>query len=121
MDTYWVCLFFWANPRPFICPVYLFSDTVSKDDSSSIHFEKQYKDMLRELTIALVFLHPNPFHFYEIVPESQKSFRKIKTPACPHILSANLGHGGTELVCSLDSFLGHMEPQDSPFHFYLTC
>lgn len=68
-------------------PIYLFSNTVSKDDSGSIHFEKQYKHMLRVLMIAPVFLYSNPFRFYEIVLESQKSFRE-KNPAYLHIPSA---------------------------------
>lgn len=38
VGTYWVCLFFWKNPRPFVFPIYLFSNRVSKDDSGDIPF-----------------------------------------------------------------------------------
>lgn len=90
-------------------------------------FERQYR-MLRELTIAPVFLHPNPFCFYEIISELQKSFRE-KNPACPHIPSDNLGHGNTEPVSSLTPFLvvhGHKTALSSRREaallcFHLTC
>lgn len=53
-------------------PIYLFSNRVSKDYRSSIHFEKQYI-IFRELPIAPVFLRPGPFCSYEIVSGKKQS------------------------------------------------
>lgn len=93
------------TPDPSFSPSTCFPTEFQRTTAVTSLFEKQYS-MLRELTIAPVFLHPNPFCFYEIVSELQKSFRGKKASSMPPHSFCQFGTWQYGASLLTDSFLG---------------